>query len=171
MVLRGDGIVLRPWQEGDAAALVKHADNRKVWRNMTDTFPHPYTVDDAHAWLGRCAEDTGPASHFAITVNGEPVGGAGLVEKTDVQCKTLETGYWLGEAYWGRGIATQAARLVVRHAFEHFDVERIEAGVFGWNPASARVLEKVGFTFEAPVRPANFKDGTFNDRPMYALLG
>ena len=77
-------------------------------------------------------------------------------------------GYWLGEPFWGRGFATEAARVVADYAFAAFDVARLEAGVFEWNPASGRVLEKAGFHFEARLAKAVFKDGRLMDRLLYA---
>ncbi|MGH7354616.1 MAG: GNAT family N-acetyltransferase [Candidatus Rokuibacteriota bacterium] len=160
---------LRSWREGDAASLARHANNRKVWLNMRDLFPHPYTLDDARGWIATGSRAEGLVS-WAIVVDGEAIGGIGLVLKSDVDRRTAELGYWLGEAYWGRGIATEALRAVTDWAFAGLDLARLEAGVFEWNPASARVLEKAGYTLEARQPKAVTKDGRTIDRLLYARL-
>jgi ribosomal-protein-alanine N-acetyltransferase len=161
--------LLRLWQLEDAPALVAQANNRRIWQNLRDTFPYPYTADDADRWLA-VANKYEPPRNFAIIVDGEPAGGIGLVLKEDVYRRTAEIGYWLGEAFWGRGIATSAVRATVEYAFATFDLGRLYAGVFGWNPASARVLEKAGFTFEARLRQAIRKDGRTTDELVYAQV-
>ena len=112
----------------------------------------------------------GSKTNFAIVVDGEAVGGVGLQLKSDVYRKTAEVGYWLGEAVWGRGVATAALRTITEYAFAHFDLCRLEAGVFAWNPASMRVLEKVGYRREATLERACFKDGRILDLVLYAKV-
>jgi len=107
---------------------------------------------------------------FAVVVDGAAVGGISLEPGEDVFRRSAEIGYWLGEPFWGRGIATEAVRAVSDYAFATFDVCRLEAGVFSWNAASARVLEKAGYVLEGRCRQAVVKDGRLGDRLLYALL-
>ena len=160
---------LRPWRVGDTASLARHANNRNVSRNMRDIFPYPYTAADATAWIER-VKDESPTQNFAIAVDGDGVGGISVTLREDVYRRSAEVGYWLGEPFWGRGIASEALRAVTDYAFATFDVIRLEAGVFGWNPASARVLEKAGYVLEGRLRNAIVKDGRVGDRLIYALL-
>ncbi|MBI2826578.1 MAG: GNAT family N-acetyltransferase [Planctomycetia bacterium] len=160
---------LRPWRLDDADALVRHANNRHIWQNLRDAFPHPYTAEDADRWLPTAVGNNPPTS-FAIVIGDEPVGGIGIVPKDDVYRRSAELGYWLSEEHWGRGITTDAVRAIVDYAFATFDLCRLYAGVFDWNPASARVLEKAGFTFEARLRRAVTKDGRTADELVYALV-
>jgi RimJ/RimL family protein N-acetyltransferase len=153
---------------GDEASLVRHANNRLVWRNLS-RLPHPYTTADAHAWIARAGAQS-PVTDFAIAVDGEAVGGIGVELGRDVFHRSAEIGYWLGEAYWGRGIATEAVRALTEYAFVTFDLCRLHAGVFEWNPASMRVLEKAGYTLEARHRKNVTKDGETIDRLVYALV-
>ncbi len=163
-------LILRPWRSSDAEALVRHADNRKIWLNLRDRFPHPYTEADARAWLELRAADSENLTNFAIDFAGEAVGGIGLEFLADVHRMTAEIGYWLGEALWGRGFATIAVKAVTRYAFETFELRRLQAAVFEWNPASARVLEKAGYSFEGRLRSYVVKDNRVGDALLYAKL-
>jgi [ribosomal protein S5]-alanine N-acetyltransferase len=159
--------VLRSWLQGDKEQLVSQANNRKVWRNLTDAFPHPYTLADAESWLSLASED-GQSLHLAIVVDGRVAGGIGAIAGQGVSQATADFGYWLGEDYWGRGVATAAAAAFVEHLMASGRFARLQAPVFAWNPASMRVLEKVGFTREGILRKSVSKDGALIDSVMYA---
>ncbi len=163
------GATVRPWRKGDEESVVRHANNRKVWINLRDRFPHPYTRADAEQWIARAtAQD--PQTNFAIAVNDEAVGGIGLELKSDVERRSAEVGIWLGEAYWGKGIGTAAARAMAEYAFATFDVCRLYCQVFAWNGASMRILEKAGFACEARLQKAATKDGKTIDVYLYARI-
>ena len=161
--------LIRSYREDDAEALARVANNRRIWRNMRDAFPHPYTLDDAHEWIARVQQDS-PEQHFAIASPSQVIGGIGVELGEDVSRRSAEIGYWLGEPYWGQGIATVAARALTEYAFERFDLVRLEARVYEWNPASCRVLEKVGYTQEARLRQAVEKDDQIVDAFLYAMI-
>jgi [ribosomal protein S5]-alanine N-acetyltransferase len=161
--------VLRSFRPGDEASLASHANDRRVWRNLKDTFPHPYSLVHAREWVKlNLAEN--PPHHFAIAVGDQVVGGIGLEFKPDIWRYSAELGYWLAPAYWGRGIMSSVLRAVVDYAFATFDLNRLWAGAFDWNPASVRVLEKAGFVFEARLSKSAFKDGEFVDEVIYAIV-
>lgn len=167
-------ILLGPWcirsyRRDDARALVKHADNPKVASTIRDRFPSPYTPSDADAWLDRMLTQD-PETCFAIASSEELIGGIGLEFQVDVHRRTAEIGYWLGEEFWGRGIATAAVRAFTRFAFESYDVERLFAGIFETNPASVRVLEKAGYRFEGRLRHSVIKQGATLDELLYARV-
>ncbi|MDD8017055.1 MAG: GNAT family N-acetyltransferase [Bacteroidota bacterium] len=161
--------LLRPWQSGDERSLAKHADNRKIWLNVRDHFPSPYTLADAQRWIFH-ASSALVDSVFAIVVNGNAVGNIGLIKKEDVYRVSMEIGYWLGEEFWGHGIVTEAVGAVSQYAFSHFDINRLYADVFEWNTASMRVLEKNGFLPEARLKKAIIKDGRVGDVVLYTKL-
>jgi [ribosomal protein S5]-alanine N-acetyltransferase len=163
-------IILRAWRRSDISSLVRYANNRKIWLNLRDVFPHPYTHADGEKWIAICESNQGPATQFAIELRGEAIGGIGCRLLDDVNCKTVEVGYWLGEPFWGRGIATAALKQTTNYAFEIFSVERLQASVFEWNPASARVLEKAGYVLEGRLRRSIFKDGRLADSLLYARI-
>ncbi|HEY3157223.1 MAG TPA: GNAT family protein [Candidatus Eisenbacteria bacterium] len=156
---------VREWRPADADSLVLHANNIKVWRNLHDAFPFPYGRADAETWIQQASPN-----HFAIAVDGAAVGGIGLHPGTDVHRRTATIGYWLGEAFWGRGIATEVLCAFTKYAFATFDFVRLEAHVFEWNLASARVLEKAGYTREARLRKRVTKEGRTVDSFLYALI-
>jgi [ribosomal protein S5]-alanine N-acetyltransferase len=161
--------VVRSFRPGDETTLARNANDRRIWRNLKDTFPHPYTVDHAREWVRfNLAEN--PTHHFAIAVDDEVVGGIGLEFKPDIWRYSAELGYWLAPSYWGRGIMSSVLKAVVDHSFATFNLNRLWAGAFDWNPASVRVLEKAGFVFEARLNKSAFKDGEFVDELIYAIV-
>ena len=160
---------LRSWEWRDRDAIVRHANNRNVSINLRDHFPFPYTHADARNWL-ETVVGLKPETTFAITIDDEVIGGIGFTIQNDVGHRSAEIGYWLGEEFWGRGIATEALSAVTEHAFSTYDLCRIYAHVFEWNPASARVLEKAGYELEGRLRKSVTKDGRTIDRLMYAII-
>ena len=169
MELKLKSCSVRSWDWDDRDAIVRHANNRNVWINLRDRFPHPYTVIDARRWLDMVVGQK-PETNFAIDVEGEAAGGIGFTIQYDVARRSAEIGYWLGEEFWGRGIATEALIAVTDHAFSHYDVCRLFAHVFDWNRASARVLEKAGYEFEGRLKKSVTKDGRTIDQLMYAIV-
>jgi ribosomal-protein-alanine N-acetyltransferase len=158
---------IRPWRLDDAESLVKHANNRKVWIALRDIFPHPYTIEDANTFL-KSVINSEPVTLFCVEANGAAVGGIGIRIGTDVHRRTAELGYWLGEEFWRRGIMTEAVAAFTDFCFENFQLRRIHAEPFANNPASARVLEKAGFTVEGRLKNNVLKDGELLDSLLYA---
>lgn len=163
------GCVLRPWREGDQPSLVRYGNNRAVWRNLTDMFPHPYERSHADGWVSFANADP-RSTHCAIELHGEAIGGIGAMAGSDIYRRTADFGYWLGEPFWGRGLATACAAALVQHLGAARQFARLQAPVFAWNPASMRVLEKVGFVREGVLRHSVTKDGVLTDSVMYAYL-
>lgn len=170
MVLHGERVILRPWRSGDEPALVRHGDDREIWRNLTDRFPHPYTHAEAVTWIARARDEVPDGGALAIELDGEAVGGVGFERKQDLARLSAEVGYWLGRAVWGRGLASEALRILTAHAFASTDLERLQATVLVWNPASGRVLEKCGYNREGLLRRSAAKDGEVVDTWLYARL-
>ncbi|MGI9073190.1 MAG: GNAT family N-acetyltransferase [Bryobacteraceae bacterium] len=161
--------ILRRWEPSDKTSLIRHANNKKVSRNLRDRFPYPYTDAHANAFLAAARDPNSRDFIYAIVVGGEAVGGIGVHPRKDVERHSAETGYWLGEDFWGRGIATAAVRKVSQRALCEPDIYRIFATVFASNPASARVLEKAGFMREGLMSRAVLKDGVLIDAALYAI--
>ncbi len=169
MEIKNEKLLLRPWKLEDLDSLVKYANNRNVSINLRDSFPYPYTEKDGKKWI-EAAALVSPPEQFAMVKDAHAVGGIGLILGTDIFRRSAEIGFWLGEAYWGRGLAVEAVKMVTAYAFETFDLTRIFAGVFARNRASARALEKAGFMLEGRLRRAVIKEGEVFDELMYSLV-
>ena len=169
-VLDAGPCLLRRWCRPDREALLRHAGSWNVARNLRDLFPHPYTPEAADAWLEDPLHDAAPLSTFAIEADGEAVGGIGLVPGHDVERFSAEIGYWLGEAVWGRGLATAAVRAATEYGFTRLGLRRIFALPFAHNTASSRVLAKAGYRLEARLSDSAFKEGRFVDQELWAAL-
>jgi ribosomal-protein-alanine N-acetyltransferase len=161
--------LLEPWDLAHLAGLLAQANDERVSAAMTDRFPFPYTQADAESWIAKCRDER-PSRNFALMVDGVVAGGAGFETFDGEETGAAEIGYWLGHCYWGCGLATAAVTALTDYAFAVFDLRRIQAGVFSWNDASARVLEKAGYQLEGRHRQAILKRGRFGDRLMYARL-
>jgi RimJ/RimL family protein N-acetyltransferase len=159
--------MLRPWRDDDIEALPAIADDPDVARYLADRFPHPYTREDARGWVSLTRQPH-HAGFFAIEVAGELAGGAGYEPFHAERRFTANIGYWLGRAFWGRGIATAAVRALADFALEKRGVLRLEALVYAPNVASLRVLEKAGFEREGVMKKAIVKHGEVLDAYLYA---
>jgi ribosomal-protein-alanine N-acetyltransferase len=160
---------VRSWRAADLEPLVRYANNRKIWLNLRDRFPHPYTKGDGQRFL-RSMRQANPETAFAIVVGGEAAGGIGFMLQHDVDRASAEIGYWLGEPFWGRGIATDALVAVTTYAIETHAVTRVFAVPFAHNVASCRVLEKAGYVLEARLQRSAIKDGKVLDQCQYAFI-
>jgi RimJ/RimL family protein N-acetyltransferase len=160
---------VRTYRPDDAESLALHANNRKVWLNLRDGFPHPYLVRNGAEFIRR-ALDARPETNFAICVDGMAVGGIGFVLHTDIERISAEIGYWLGEPFWGRGIVPEALAAVTVYAIQTHDLKRVFAVPFATNKASARVLEKAGYQLEGCMRSSAIKDGKILDQLLYAYV-
>jgi [ribosomal protein S5]-alanine N-acetyltransferase len=161
--------IVRSWEPDDVPSLVRQADNRRIWMNLRDRFPHPYTVSDGVSFIRRTRASR-PERSFAIEVDGKAVGGVGFMPQQDIERVSAEIGYWLGEPYWGRGICTDALKAVTQHAVEQHGLTRIFALPFAHNLASCRVLEKAGYSLEGYLRRSAIKDGRIADQKLYAFI-
>ncbi len=161
-------IALRPWKEADRRPLIAFANNKKIFNNLTDAFPHPFTNDSAtkfFAW----ANEHDPPLILAITLDDKPVGSIGLHPLKDVFRLNCELGYWVAEPYWGKGFATEAVRQMTRYAHDNFHFKRLFARPYGSNIASQKVLEKAGFKREAYIEQNIIKNNQLEDELIYAI--
>lgn len=162
-------ISVRKWKPGDEGELAIQANNIKIYNNLRDLFPYPYTYEEAVKWI-KYNSGIDPAENMAIIVDGRVAGGVGTKRMEDVYRKTMEIGYFLGEPYWGKGIMTHVVRQFVDYMFKTFDINRIIAPVFDFNIGSQKVLEKVGFRKEAVLIKSVIKNNIFRNEIIYAML-
>jgi [ribosomal protein S5]-alanine N-acetyltransferase len=159
---------LRPWNINDLDSLVKYANNKEIAKNMTDQFPHPYTIENGKAFIEYATKGS-PPNIFAIDIDGVAIGGIGIHPQTDIHRKNAELGYWLAEPFWGKGIISAAVKQMIDYGFKNFDIDRIFARPFGTNKGSQKVLEKSGFVLEAKFEKTLFKNGQYIDELVYAI--
>lgn len=169
MRLDGSRCLVRPWNPGDADAIVAHANNANVAKQLRDRFPHPYTRRHAIEFLQHATAGA-PPTNFAIVVGGEAVGGLAYVAGTDIERYSAEVGYWLSESMWGRGIATEALVLLTDYVLMDRNMLRLFALPFADNHASRRVLEKAGYRCEGILRASSVKAGEPRDQALYARI-
>ena len=146
-ILVSERLVLRAPEMADTNAIAHLANNMNV-AAMVSRMPHPYTTKDAENFVARVASGAMGKCVYAVTF-GETkqfMGACGL-EAHDTG-RGLELGYWIGEPYWNRGFATEAAQTLIDFGFRHFDVDFIDARCRVMNIASRRVIQKCGFQFQ-----------------------
>jgi RimJ/RimL family protein N-acetyltransferase len=169
MRIKTDKFTLREWNSSDYESLAENANNINVWNRVRDFFPHPYTIDDAKAYIDMIMQSPRP-ENFAIEVEGKAVGGIGIVPGSDVERLSAEIGYWLGEKYWGKGIMTEVVKIISQYVFNNTDFIRLFAPVFAFNEGSAKVLEKAGYTKIGVLHKAAIKNGKIIDMYYYELV-
>ena len=173
-LLNTDRLLLRPFRPEDAPRVQLLAGDRAV-AATTLNIPHPYEDGLAETWI-RSHPDSffkQKSVAFAITALSEPpattlVGAIGLT--LAMSHARGELGYWVGKPYWGRGYCTEAARAVLRYGFETLALQRIFARYMVTNPASGRVMEKIGMQREGCLRQHVDKWGQYVDLNLYGIL-
>ena len=163
------GLYIRDITDTDKNSIVKYADNKKIADNLRDSFPFPYTIEDAENWL-TFLNDHDPKRAFAIANDKEFIGAVGIEPYNDVNSYSGELGYWLGEPFWGKGIATKAVKKFIPYIFENYDLIKIFAYVFSSNPSSGKVLVKAGLKLEGSLRNQIVKEGKVLDQLVYGIL-
>lgn len=161
---------LRPLQLDDAPVLAQLANNKKIWDRVRDRMPFPYTEQDAATFI-RNVQQSEQALVRAVYEPGDGfVGTVGLHLQKDPFNGSAELAYWIGEPFWGRGIATVAVRQMLAVGFVQEQLRRIYATVFSFNIGSVRVLENNDFRREVVARDAILKNGQVWDELTFGLL-
>jgi len=168
--IKGSRVTLRSYEKDDVARIAEIGNNEKIAQNMVGTFPFPYTLEEAGKWVELAMGEEKNKTNFVIIFEGEIVGGAGFDLGDGDNLGVANGGYWLGEDYWGKGIGTEVWKVVRDYAFENFDIRRMGAGVYSWNPASMRVQEKCGFKKEGVKRSGAIRFGKIGDEVIFGLL-
>ncbi len=164
-------LLLRGFQLGDAPRVAFLAGDFEV-ACMVSSIPHPYEEAMAMEWIrgheSQLSSQT--ALHYAIVRQADHllIGAMGL--QFDWQNQSAELGYWTGKPYWNRGYATEAARAVLEFAFGELGLNRVEARHMTKNPASGKVMQKLGMTYEGTLRQAIYRFGNFEDAALYGIL-
>ena len=169
--LQAQRLILRPLMLSDAPQVKELAGAWEI-ADTTLSLPHPYEDGMAEKWI---------KTHSSGFREGSEVIFAVVLRKIDILCGAVglgidqenyraEIGYWIGKPYWGKGYCTEAAREVLRYAFEDLGLHRIHSRHFSRNPASGRVMQKIGMTYEGCHRQHILKWGKFEDLEQYGIL-
>lgn len=169
MKLDFQNYLIRSFKIDDIDSLTKYANNYKIAKYLKTGFPFPYTKKHAEEWITITSTQK-PELNFAIANGEEVIGAIGAKLKNDFSIYNPEIGYWLGEPFWGKGIATDAVVTFCNYLFNNFNFNRLSANVFEGNEASKKVLEKSGFVLEGNKRKAVYKENNFLDLYIYGLL-
>lgn len=165
-------LVLRPFALSDAAEVQRLAGAREI-ADTTLHVPHPYPDGAAEAWIGGHAAAWAARDALTLAVTERPggalVGAIGLI--LALPDRRAELGYWIGVPWWNRGYATEAGRAIMAHGFATLGLHRVMARHFARNPASGRVMQKLGMEREGVLRQHVLKWGAFEDLVVYAVLG
>ncbi|MCK9689067.1 GNAT family N-acetyltransferase [Scleromatobacter humisilvae] len=168
-ILQGERCLLRALAPEDAPALVTHANDREVARNLFDAFPQPCTLAAADAWATHESHSGAFGWVWGIVADGAVVGCIGLHQASGWMRCNAEIGYWLGRAYWRRGITSDAVRQVTDWAFAAVpELTRIHAPIFASNDGSQAVVRKCGYVREGLLKQSAIKDGAVIDRVVWA---
>lgn len=169
--LESQRLILRPFRSSDASEVQRLAGDWAV-ADTTDVIPHPYEDGVAEAWIEshEAGYDSGRDLTLAITRrrDGQLLGAMTLFIRRAHDCGEL--GFWVGKPYWNQGICTEAATAMVEHGFTQVNLNRIEAKHFSRNPASGRVLQKLGMTREGEARQSIKRADRYEDVALYAIL-
>jgi RimJ/RimL family protein N-acetyltransferase len=169
--LQTERLVLRPFSLKDAPDVQRLAGDPAI-ADTTLNIPHPYEDGVAEAWISTHQPefDEGKGVTFAITLRetGELVGAIGL--RLENRFNRAEMGYWIGKPYWGFGYCTEAAKAVIAYGFDDMELNKILAYYLIRNPASGRVMEKAGMSYEGHLRQHALKNGVYEDLKLYAIL-
>ena len=163
-------VIIRPWKKEDKKPLLQLVNNKKIWDNVRDILPYPYTAKDAAEWL-KLNVGIIPALNFVIEVDGKFAGSIGIVPGEDVHRCNIEIGYWLGEPYWNKGVTTEAIRLMTDLIWNDYpEVIRVFANVYEHNKASMQALLKNDFYLEAVHKKAVIKNNVLMDEYLWVKL-
>jgi len=162
-------IKLRDFTDGDSVSIQFYANNRNVSRYLFDSFPYPYTIEDATLWTSVGYKEIS-GIHKAIDLAGECVGAIGITPGEDEYKYSWEIAYWLGEPKWGKGYGSESLRLMTDYAFKNTEAKRLFALVLAPNLASRKILEKCEYKLEGILRCNVYKqhEGGYLDEYLYA---
>jgi len=164
-------LLLRPFTMADAPAVAKLANNRKLHERLL-YLPHPYTEQSAIDWISTHADNFNNDTGYELAVTdkhtGEIYGAIGLKHNKDHH--KGELGYWIGEPYWGRGYASEAAQALINYAFTERGLHKVYSYHFDFNPASGRVMQKAGMKQTGIFEDNIFKDGKYITEHCYEII-
>lgn len=170
VVLKGKICVIREYKLSDVSEIARLANNKKIAKNLLNGFSNPYKISDALSWIKsviKYKKKNKFPLNMVITYDGKVAGAIGTGE---IKSGKMTFGYWIGEEFWGKGIATDAVKTFIGYLFKTFKPFKIQANVYPWNKGSQRVLEKNGFNLDGVFKKDYLKDGKIIDQYYYSKL-
>ncbi|MFY8128947.1 MAG: GNAT family N-acetyltransferase [Chitinophagaceae bacterium] len=169
-IIVNEHISLRELRLSDAQSISENANDKKIWDCVRDYFPHPYTIEHAKSFIS-LNNNTEFPDKLGVCFYNNVIGIIGINAQTDTARNSVELGYWLGVAHWGKGILS----LSLPKAIAYFwatqpHINRIFASVQANNLASSKLLLKSGFVFEGCLKQAIYKNNVYVDELRYGLL-
>ncbi|PWW28758.1 GNAT family N-acetyltransferase [Chryseobacterium sp. AG844] len=168
-VLQTERLILSQLEEKDIPFIVELLQHR-IFSDLTSNIPYPYVENDARSWVEMSKEafENNTGYTFAIrNKEGQIIGAIGLHDRDDDKA---ELGYWIGIPYWNKGYVTEAAKGIIDFGFDELKLNKIFATHFLHNPASGRIMEKIGMKKEAVLIKEVKKDGEYFDLVRYCIL-
>lgn len=166
-----DRLLLRLFKESDAQDVSIMCNNYNIYKS-TLNLPYPYPLECALSWIANHEQnfELDRMYEFAITdINSGQLYGA-IAISNHQQHKNGEIAYWIGEEYWGKGYATEAANAMIEFAFKEKNYHRVYARYFKSNPASGNVMKKCGMIYEGTLKEHVYKNGSFEDIVFYGII-
>jgi ribosomal-protein-alanine N-acetyltransferase len=165
-----DKCIIRSYEKSDIPRVQELLNNKEILQNMSSTMQYPYTLEAATSWVEHVISSIPNDTNFVIEKDGKLIGAVGFDIGEGSKENTASGGYWITKDYWGQGIGTVAWKTVRDYAFMNTDIRRLSAGVYSWNPASARILEKCGFSLEGTLRQETSRFDKIGDDSKYGIL-
>lgn len=160
-------IELKFLDEINPSELAMHANDINVSQYLRNSFPYPYTLDNALSFINYSTQHSD--LNFGIAVDGVCVGCIGGTFHKDIYLRNCEIGYWISSLYWKKGIVSQVVKAMCDFIFTHYSIHKITAEVFSNNDASCCVLERNGFIKEGYLKDHVYKNNQYYDVILYAL--
>lgn len=169
--LETERLKLRPFSLADVADVQRLAGDRAI-ADTTLSIPHPYKDGDAKEWIAKHQQDVEEGKRITFAVTRKPDGILiGSISLMGIAAgHKAELGYWIGRSYWNQGFCTEACREILRYAFSDLDLFRVHGHHFSRNPASGRVMRKIGMQYEGSMRQHVKKWDQFEDVEFYGIL-
>lgn len=168
-VIETERLILSRLEEKDIPFIVEFLQHR-IYSDLTSNIPYPYTENDAKFWLKMSKEAFDSKTGFTFGIRNKEeqlIGAIGLHDREDDKA---ELGYWIAIPYWNKGYVTEAARAVINFGFKDLEINKIYATHFLHNPASGKIMEKIGMEQEALLKQHVKKDGEYYDLAMYSIF-
>lgn len=168
-IIKTERLILSQLEEKDIPFVTEYLQD-KIFSDLTSNIPHPYTTEHAEFWLKISQDSFEDNTGFTFAIRnkeGQIMGAIGLHDRGDDKA---ELGYWMGKPFWNKGYVTEAAAALIDFGFKELQINKIYATYFLHNPASGRIMEKIGMEKEALLKQHLKKEGEYFDILMYSVL-